>query len=108
MGLQSVRHDLATEQQQCIKMSVYKAQGLLEVEPSAVLDLDDSNQFMSYPLLGCHSCKGCALPPSLWFHVLLRFGFPIAAKHFPSFLYFYDFQCLCLFQTRGFASVSGL
>ena len=63
MGSQSVRHDLATKQQQCITMSVYKAQGLLEVEPSSVLDLDDSNQFMSYPLLECHSFKGCA--PSL-------------------------------------------
>ena len=81
---------------------------LLEGKSATILDLDDSNQFRSYPQLVGHSFKGCALPPSLLFHFLLRNGLPIAARRFPSFLYFYEFQCLCLFQTHGVVGVSGL
>ena len=42
-----------------------EAQGPLEVELPATLDLVGSNQFLSYPQWLCHSFKGCALPPSL-------------------------------------------
>ena len=38
-----------------------KAQGPLEVESSAVLDLVGSNLFMLYPQWLCHSFKGCTL-----------------------------------------------
>ena len=44
-----------------------EAQGLLEVESSAILDLVGSNQFLSCPMAMSILLKGCALPPSLLF-----------------------------------------
>lgn len=44
-----------------------EAQGPLEVESSAILDLVGSNQFLLYPQWLCHAFKGCAPPPSLLF-----------------------------------------
>ena len=40
------------------------AQGPLEVESSAILDLAGSYQFMSHPHWLCESFKDCALTPS--------------------------------------------
>ena len=44
-----------------------EAQGPLEVESYAFLNLVDSNQLMSYPQGLCYSFRACALPSSLLF-----------------------------------------
>ena len=43
----------------------HEAQSPLEVESSAILGLNRSNQFLLYPQQLCHSSKGCALPSLL-------------------------------------------
>ena len=69
----------------CVLQWAYtKAQGPLEVESSAILDLDDSNQFMSYPQLVSHSFKGCALPPSC-FTFFWGMAFQLLQDVFPCF-----------------------
>lgn len=53
-----------------VLQGAYKeAQGPLEVEPSTILDLNDSSQFMSYPQRLCHFFKGCVLLLPLLFHM---------------------------------------
>ena len=39
----------------------------MEVDLSAILNLVDSDQFLSCPQWLCHSFKGCVLPPSCLF-----------------------------------------
>ena len=53
--------DLVTKQQQ---QQNTKAQGVLEVKSTTILDLAGSNQFMLYPMAMSFFFKGCALLPS--------------------------------------------
>ena len=51
-----------------VQWAYNEAQGLLEVDSSALLDLTHSNQFLSYPQWLCHSLKDSALPSCFLLH----------------------------------------
>ena len=71
------------------------AQGLLDVESSAILGLVGSNQFLLYPQY--HSFKGCALPPSLCLTTLSLVYHSTPTTESVTWPLFFYFLSLCPF-----------